>query len=357
MADPIDNDFFEQDIKPLRDTYGLNRRESSYITSLEDRDMQPHLQTMLRLRSQLVQERNADLAYQTGLFEFEEKKKKAREEVDYADRTTQATKDISDIVEDDTKDPNQKLAEMARFTAANAALFSKSPTARLILSSSESAIKAQAAQRASADKNGESLSRVATQGISPAEFEKSINADGVVTDMEKNLRLINSASYAKSQKANEYREAQAGAASAKQRELEHDADLKRALALIDEDEVFIGEIKSLGEAYEPDSTTDVDEVAAERANEISSMLQEAFPTEDYNTIFEAQQSIRARRTEAREKNKTDRAAEDAAGSSMMGTKTTAEDIGARASAVLSDPELLEAVLKLFESSSDLRVVR
>ena len=76
MADPIDNDFFEQDIKPLRDTYGLNRRESSYITSLEDRDMQPHLQTMLRLRSQLVQERNADLAYQTGLFEFEEKRKR-----------------------------------------------------------------------------------------------------------------------------------------------------------------------------------------------------------------------------------------------------------------------------------------
>lgn len=345
MADPIDNDFFEQDIKPLRDTYGLNRRESSYITSLEDRDMQPHLQTMLRLRSQLVQERNADLAYQTGLFEFEEKKKKAREEVDYADRTTQATKDISDIVEDDTKDPNQKLAEMARFTAANAALFSKSPTARLILSSADSAIKSQAAQRASADKNGESLSRVATQGISPAEFEKSINADGVVTDMEKNFRLINSANYAKSQKSNEYREAQAGAASAKQRELEHDADLKRALALIDEDEAFIGEIKSIGEAYEPDSTTESDDVAAERANEISSMLEKAFPTEDYNTIFEAQQSIRARRTEAREKNKTDRAAEDAAGSSMMKTETTAEDIDARASAVLGDPKLLKAVLE------------
>ena len=344
MADPIDNDFFEQDIKPLRDTYGLNRRESSYITSLEDRDMQPHLQTMLRLRSQLVQERNADLAYQTGLFEFEEKKKKAREEVDYADRTTQATKDISDIVEDDTKDPNQKLAEMARFTAANAALFSKSPTARLILSSGESAIKSQAAQRASADKNGESLSRVATQGISPAEFEKSINADGVVTDMEKNFRLINSANYAKSQKSNEYREAQAGAASAKQRELEHDADLKRALALIDEDEVFIGEIKSIGEAYEPDST-DANDVPAARADEISSMLQAAFPTEDYNTIFEAQQSIRARRTEAREKNKTDRAAEDAAGSSMVKTETTAEDIDARASAVLGDPKLLKAVLE------------
>ena len=347
MADPIDNDFFEQDIKPLRDTYGLNRRESSYITSLEDRDMQPHLQTMLRLRSQLVQERNADLAYQTGLFEFEEKKKKAREEVDYADRTTQATKDISDIVEDDTKDPHQKLAEMARFTAANAALFSKSPTARLILSSGESAIKSQAAQRASADKNGESLSRVATQGISPAEFEKSINADGVVTDMEKNFRLINSASYAKSQKANEYREAQAGAASAKQRELEHDADLKRALALIDEDEVFIGQIKSLGEAYESKST-DVEDVAAEREDEISSMLQEAFPTAGYNTIFEAQQGIRKRKTEAREKNKTDRAtAEDAAGSSMTKTETTAEDIDARASAVLGDPKLLSAVLKKY----------
>ena len=346
MADPIDNDFFEQDIKPLRDTYGLNRRESSYITSLEDRDMQPHLQTMLRLRSQLVQERNADLAYQTGLFEFEEKKKKAREEVDYADRTTQATKDISDIVEDDTKDPNQKLAEMARFTAANAALFSKSPTARLILSSSESAIKAQAAQRASADKNGESLSRVATQGISPAEFEKSINADGVVTDMEKNFRLINSASYAKSQKANEYREAQAGAASAKQRELEHDADLKRALALIDEDEVFIGEIKSLGEAYESQST-DVEDVAAEREDEISSMLQEAFPTAGYNTIFEAQQGIRKRKTEAREKNKTDRATAVVAGSSMTKTETTAEDIDARASAVLGDPKLLSAVLKKY----------
>lgn len=319
MADPIDNDFFERDIKPLRDTYGLNRRESNYITSLEDRDMQPHLRTMLQLRSQLVQERNSDLAYQTGLFEFEEKKKKAREEIDYAERTAQATKDIGEIVDNDARDVYQKQADLAKYATANALLFNKSPTAGLVLRSSENFIKAQAAQKASADKDGESLSRLATAGVSPEEFGKAINADGVVTPQEENLARVNDANYAQSKATQDYRGAQGAAASRKAVKDEGKASLDAGLARLNEDETFIRDIEKVILSYQPPSVTNEEDVTYAKEGYAEDLLNKYFPEKSYGTVLDALQDLRAQRKELRSKNTTliaTNAEDENAGNSM-----------------------------------------
>lgn len=296
----MDNDFFEKDIKPLRNTYGLSRRESNYITSLEDRDMQPQLQTMMRLRSQLIQERNSDLAYQTSLFEFEEKKRKAKEEIDYADRTDQVTKDISRIVEDDSKDVFQKQADLAKFSADNAVLFSKSQAANIVLRSSENAIKAQAAKKASADRNSESLSRLATSGISPAEYDKIIYADGVVTDTEKNFALINKQNNAKATATQSYRENQASIELSNQRTKQASDALKFELDIIDEDNNIIAAIRKEDEDFEPDDDkADASEVNRQRKRNLEQMLAGAFPDKRFKTILDAEKDFKERRNKAR----------------------------------------------------------
>lgn len=301
MAEPnMDNDFFEKDIRPLRNTYGLSRRESNYITALEDRDMQPQLQTMMRLRSQLIQERNSDLAYQTSLFEFEEKKRKAKEEIDYAERTTQVTNDISSIVEDDSKDVFQKQADLAKFAADNAVLFSKSPSANIVLRSSENAIKAQAAKKASADKNSESLSRLATSGISPAEYDKIINADGLVTDTEKNFALINKQNNAKATAAQSYRENQASIELSNQRNKQASDKLKFELDIIDENKGIIAAIEKADEDFEPaDENLDEPTVRRLRKRNMEQMLAASFPDKKYKTILDAEKDFKEMRNKAR----------------------------------------------------------
>ena len=302
----MDNDFFEKDIRPLRNTYGLSRRESNYITALEDRDMQPQLQTMMRLRSQLIQERNSDLAYQTSLFEFEEKKRKAKEEIDYADRTAQVTQDISRIVEDDSKDVFQKQADLAKFAADNAVLFSKSQSANIVLRSSENAIKAQAAKKASADRNSESLSRLATAGISPARYDKIINADGIVTDTEKNFALINEQNNLKATAAQDYRKNQASIELRNQRTKEASDALKSELDIIDEDKNIIAAIQKADEDFEPaDENLDEPTVRRLRKRNMEQMLTESFPDKGFKTILDAEKDLKVRRNKARKKSASD----------------------------------------------------
>lgn len=359
MAEPnMDNDFFEKDIKPLRNTYGLSRRESNYITSLEDRDMQPQLQTMMRLRSQLIQERNSDLAYQTSLFEFEEKKRKAKEEIDYADRTDQVTKDISRIVDDDSKDVFQKQADLAKFAADNAVLISKSQAANIVLRSSENAIKAQAAKKADADRNSESLSRLATSGISPAEFDKIINSDGLVTDTEKNFALINKQNDAKAVAARTYRENQAAIGLSNQRTKQASDDLKFELDMIDEDKNIIAAIRKEDEDFEPaDDKADASEVTRERKRNMERMLAGAFPDKRFKTILDAEKDFKERRNKARKdsaaklKRGNNVTKKDSAGNSMaLGAPTegtpegTPEEILAQITSLINTlpPEVREA---------------
>jgi len=224
MAEPqfpvATDDFFNRDIKPLRNTFGLTSRESSSITQFETQELQPQLQQMMQLRSQLLKERNSELAYQRGLQEFEEKKRQAQEEINFGERTEEITKSLNNIIEDPTKNNFQKQREIAAFGMKNAQIISKFPAAGVIFRSAENSLKSRLAEADAADKNLQSTSRAATVGIDPKIFKESINSDGIVTEAEAIEERINQANWDRGQSAATSR----GAAADKAR---FDAEEKR----------------------------------------------------------------------------------------------------------------------------------
>ena len=71
LTDVATDDFFADNIRPLRNTYNLKRSERAYLGALEDRDMGEQLQIQSQLRKEFQQQRNAELAYQSGLFDLQ----------------------------------------------------------------------------------------------------------------------------------------------------------------------------------------------------------------------------------------------------------------------------------------------
>lgn len=230
MAEPqfpvASDDFFNRDIKPLRNTFGLTSRESSSITQFETQELQPQLQQMMQLRSQLLRERNSELAYQRGLLEFEEKKRQAQEEINFGERTEEITKSLNNIIEDPTKNNFQKQREIATFGMKNAQILSKFPAASIIFKSAENSLKTRQAEADAADKNLQSTSRAATVGIDPKIFNESINSDGIVTDAEAMEERINQASWDRGQASATSRGAAANKARFDAEEKRLDNELK-----------------------------------------------------------------------------------------------------------------------------------
>lgn len=146
----------------------------------------------MKLRSQLLQERNADLAYQSSLFEFEERKRKAQEQIDFADKAEVVTRDLNNIVNDKNKSVFEKQQAVATYGIQNAQLISKVPSAGIMLRSAGESLKSQAAQTDAADKQSGTLFQVAQTGaMTPEQFSEEVNADGTVTDRERILERMN----------------------------------------------------------------------------------------------------------------------------------------------------------------------
>jgi len=236
MAEPqfpvASDDFFNRDIKPLRNTFGLTSRESSSITQFETQELQPQLQQMMQLRSQLLKERNSELAYQRGLQEFEEKKRQAQEEINFGERTEEITKSLNNIIEDPNKNNFQKQREIAAFGMKNAQMLSKFPAAGIIFRSAENSLKSRQAESDSANKNLQTTSRMATSGIDPVKFNNFINSDGIVTPAEAMEEEINQANWNKGQ-------AIAGSRAATANQAKLDAEEKEL------DDVFNRDLKEL----------------------------------------------------------------------------------------------------------------
>ena len=203
MADPFStapDDFFDREFAPLRNTYGLTRSERDYFGSLEDARMAPQLNTLLKLSSHLSQQRNSDLAYQASLFEFEEKKRKAREEIENEDRVAQVTQDLGVIINSD-KDVFDKQRDLAAYGMTNTGVFKKSDVARMVMAAAEKSVQAEKAKISSLEANKGTLYGIAQLGeVSPEEFDARIKEDGVVTQTEKDLSALNKATYARRQK-------------------------------------------------------------------------------------------------------------------------------------------------------------
>jgi hypothetical protein len=186
---------FDRDLAPLRNRHGLTRTESDYLGSLEDARMAPHLNLMMKMHSQLRQDRNADLAYETTMFELTEKKREAKEEIENADKVAQVTLDLAEIDKSD-KDIYEKQQEVAVYGMNNPHILNKSAAAKLVYAAMNDSLKAQAAKKASFDKDKGSLYQIAqVGGMTPEQFDASINADGTVTKVESDLAILNKTKY------------------------------------------------------------------------------------------------------------------------------------------------------------------
>lgn len=270
MAEPqfpvATDDFFNRDIKPLRNTYGLTSRESSYITAYENQELQPQLEVMMKLRSQLMRERNSELAYQSSLFELEEKKRKSQEEINFGERTEEITKSLNNIIDDPTKNNFQKQREIASFGMKNANILSKFPAASIIFKSAEASLKSRQAESDSADKNLQTTSRLATAGIDPVKFDNHINSDGIVSDAEAMEREINQANWSKGQAIAGSRAATANQARLETENKALDDTFNRNLKELTGIEAFIKQVdEDTTVSQDIDENTKADVLASKKA--------------------------------------------------------------------------------------------
>tara|TARA_R100000664_G_scaffold34244_1_gene55666 strand:- start:2838 stop:4004 length:1167 start_codon:yes stop_codon:yes gene_type:complete len=271
MADPFStapDDFFDREFAPLRNTYGLTRSERDYFGSLEDARMAPQLNTLLKLSSHLSQQRNSDLAYQASLFEFEEKKRKAREEIENEDRVAQVTQDLGVIINSD-KDVFDKQRDLAAYGMTNTGVFKKSDVARMVMAAAEKSVQAEKAKISSLEANKGTLYGIAQLGeVSPEEFDARIKEDGVVTQTEKDLSALNKATYARRQKLLKTSEAESEAKTRSEAIRLRRAQGADRLKALDDIEQFIKQVaadtpktkmvaeEEGGKAFEQDLTTD-----------------------------------------------------------------------------------------------------
>lgn len=305
---PPDN-FFERDIAPLRNNFNLTREETSFIGALEDQRMAPQLQMQMKLRSQLLQERNADLAYQSSLFEFEERKRKAQEQIDFADKAEVVTRDLNNIVNDNTKSVFEKQQAVATYGIQNAQLISKIPSAGIMLRSAESSLKSQAAQTDAADKQSGTLFQVAQTGaMTPEQFSEEVNADGIVTDRERILERMNKSIFDKNKARSDAATAAAGAKA----DADFDATVRRQLT---EDlsglDDLAAYVKSVAEGMpEQGMDEDAETFASSKTKYESGQLEGIGLPEGINTVQAAQKYILQQRNKLRLQSKTRTRADD-----------------------------------------------
>jgi len=141
MAEPSLN--FSTDIAPIRNTFGLTSRESSYTNRVADEAMAPQLDMMLKLRNQLTKERNSDLAYQSSLFDLQQRKKAAEDRIEFAQKSEQLTEPLLQIMDQEDADPFDQMQALQRFGIQNNKVLQRSPEAKQLFDSATKGLQAK----------------------------------------------------------------------------------------------------------------------------------------------------------------------------------------------------------------------
>ena len=121
---------FERDIAPERNNFGFTRTESAFLNAKADQQIMPQLDLMVKLRGQLQKERASDLAYETSVFEFKQRKKTLREQSDSDIRAEELLKPIQDIVENDQLNEFEIVEQLNILQLQNPEVFANSKVAQ-----------------------------------------------------------------------------------------------------------------------------------------------------------------------------------------------------------------------------------
>lgn len=138
---------FERDIAPERNTFGFTGTESAFANAKADQQIMPQLDLMIKLRGQLRQERAADLAYETSIFEFKQRKKTLRDEREADQRADDLLGQIQMTVEDDQLNPFERQEQLSLIQLQNADTFANSKVAQQSLLAAGRFIGSQMQQR------------------------------------------------------------------------------------------------------------------------------------------------------------------------------------------------------------------
>ena len=138
---------FERDIAPERNNFGFTGTESAYANAKADQQIMPQLDLMVKLRGQLRQERAADFAYETSVFEFKQRKKTLRNEREADQRAEDLLGQIQMTVEDDQLNPFERQERLSLIQLQNADTFANSKVAQQSLIAASRFMGSQMQQR------------------------------------------------------------------------------------------------------------------------------------------------------------------------------------------------------------------
>lgn len=138
---------FERDIAPERNTFGFTGTESAFANAKADQQIMPQLDLMIKLRGQLRQERAADFAYETSVFEFKQRKKTLRDEREADQRADELLDQIQMTVENDQLNPFERQEQLSLIQLQNADTFANSKVAQQSILAAGSYIGSQMQQR------------------------------------------------------------------------------------------------------------------------------------------------------------------------------------------------------------------
>jgi hypothetical protein len=128
MADPLLD--FNRDIAPVRNNFGFTSSESAFLTSKADQEIMPQLDLMVKLRGQIQKERASELAYETSLFEFKQRKKDIRDQREADIKAEELLKPIEDIMKNDELSPFEQSEQIGIIQLNNPDAFANSKIAQ-----------------------------------------------------------------------------------------------------------------------------------------------------------------------------------------------------------------------------------
>ena len=152
MAEPFD---YNRDIAPEKNTFDFlplssridgmefTESESTFLNRKADQEMMPQLDLMMKLRGQIQKERAADLAFETGMFEFRQRKKGIRQQKEYDEQAENLLAPLGRVVEDPDLSPTQKIQQIGEIQLKNSRTFANSPIAQ---ASADAALRSLSAQ-------------------------------------------------------------------------------------------------------------------------------------------------------------------------------------------------------------------
>ena len=138
---------FDRDIAPERNNFGFNQTESSFANAKADQQIMPQLDLMVKLRGQLQREKAADLAYDTSVFEFKQRKKSLRDERAADQKAEDLLSKIQSTVEDEDLSPFEQREKISLLQLQNSDTFANSRVAQQSLLAANSFLQSQMQQR------------------------------------------------------------------------------------------------------------------------------------------------------------------------------------------------------------------